>query len=491
MIRGEIDHLLFQDESSIRDYQSLVNNWFPKGKQRIIPTYGNNKSIKLIGILNYETGHVYVQEEERYTAEIFLKFLNNVLKEYPSGKIVLILDNARIHHAKVIQPFLNEHKNRLRLVFLPPYSPELNLIEGLWKWLKQSVIHNVFYKNINEIRNAVQGFIQHINERPSEVIQRLCEKNVKNLSVSIYISHNKVNDLSPLEHFKELDLFDYSFNQISDISSVNNLEEIRYGDINSQAIYLPSQTIKKGESVVVTNPIKAEDGVVRDIVVNGGKYDESTNQIIWENITTNQTLSYQFTKTIDYPKYGGMIEFSGTVFVDVVILGEPPILSGVDDLTIPFGEEFNPLQGVQGYDAEDGDITDQIIVEGKVDIFTPGTYELVYQVTDSENQTTTATRIITVELPASSINQIPTIEVKDRIVKKGTNFDPLEGVQAYDVEDGDITNQIKVIHNNVNTNHVGTYQVIYEVVDSQGAKATRLITVEVRDIPQTGLSLFN
>ena len=78
MIRGEIDHLLFQDESSIRDYQSLVNNWFPKGKQRIIPTYGNNKSIKLIGILNYETGHVYVQEEERYTAEIFLKFLNNV-----------------------------------------------------------------------------------------------------------------------------------------------------------------------------------------------------------------------------------------------------------------------------------------------------------------------------------------------------------------------------------------------------------------------------
>ena len=56
------------------------------------------------------------------------------------------------------------------------YSSELNLIEGLWKWLKQSVIHHVFYKNINEIRNAVQGFIRYINERPSEVIQRLCEK---------------------------------------------------------------------------------------------------------------------------------------------------------------------------------------------------------------------------------------------------------------------------------------------------------------------------
>ncbi|EGC90829.1 hypothetical protein HMPREF9402_0055 [Turicibacter sp. HGF1] len=114
---GNVCHLLFQDECSIRDYQSLLSTWFPKGKQRFIPTYGNNKSVKLIGVLNYETGRVYVQEEEHYTADIFLDFLGNVLKEYPNGKIVLVLDNARIHHAKIIQPFLDEHKNRLQLVF--------------------------------------------------------------------------------------------------------------------------------------------------------------------------------------------------------------------------------------------------------------------------------------------------------------------------------------------------------------------------------------
>ena len=79
LIDREFNHLLFQDESSIRDYQSLVSNWFPKGKQRIVPTYGNNKSVKLIGILNYETGHVYVQEEH-YTADIFLKFFGECAK---------------------------------------------------------------------------------------------------------------------------------------------------------------------------------------------------------------------------------------------------------------------------------------------------------------------------------------------------------------------------------------------------------------------------
>lgn len=405
------------------------------------------------------------------------------IAEAENAPQTLDLSQAGISNLEGIQYFKNVTFLKLHENNIQDLTPLSNLTK-----LKILLLNDNVIEDIAPLANLKNVTLLNLNNNQVTNLQML--KNIPHMHY-LYISHNKVNDITPLDHFKELDFFDYSFNQISDISSINNLTELCYGDINSQAIYLPSQTIKKGESVVVTNPIKAEDGIVKDIVVNGGSYDESTNQIIWENITTNQTLSYQFTKTIDYPKYGGMIEFSGTVFVDVVILGEPPILSGVDDLTIPFGEEFNPLQGVQAYDAEDGDITDQIIVEGKVDIFTSGTYELVYQVTDSENQTTTATRIITVELPASSINQIPTIEVNDRIVKKGTNFDPLEGVQAYDVEDGDITNQIKVIHNNVNTNHVGTYQVIYEVMDSQGAKATRLITVQVRDIPQTGLSLFN
>ncbi len=59
---------------------SLVSHWFLKGKQRMIPTYGKHQSVKVIGVLNDETGHVYVQEEERYTADIFSEILKNVLK---------------------------------------------------------------------------------------------------------------------------------------------------------------------------------------------------------------------------------------------------------------------------------------------------------------------------------------------------------------------------------------------------------------------------
>lgn len=158
----------------IRDYQAIQKSWFEKGKQRIIPTYGKHHGVKLLGILDYETGKVICKESENYNAEVFLSFLEQIMEEYPTGRIVLILDNAKIHHAKLIQPFLDENSDRLQLVFLPPYSPNLNLIEGLWKWIKNDVINNVFYKDVSQIRQAVQGFVKRINANQSITIDRLC-----------------------------------------------------------------------------------------------------------------------------------------------------------------------------------------------------------------------------------------------------------------------------------------------------------------------------
>jgi transposase len=160
----------------IRDYKAIQKTWFLKGHQRKIPTFGKNAGVKLIGILNYSTGNVYCEEHERYDAKVFLEFLKATLKKYPEGKIVMILDNARIHHAKLVQPFLNKMKDRIELMYLPPYSPDLNLIEGLWGWLKSSVINNVFFSTLSKVRSAVQKFIRCINKVPMQIIDRLCIK---------------------------------------------------------------------------------------------------------------------------------------------------------------------------------------------------------------------------------------------------------------------------------------------------------------------------
>ena len=157
----------------IRDYQAIMKSWFPKGEQRIIPTYGKHRGAKLLGVMDYETGTVYVEEHDRYDAKVFLAFMENVLIRYPKGKIVVVLDNSRIHHAKLLNDFLMANP-RLTLMFLPPYSPKLNLIEGLWKWLKDSVINNVFFNKTCEISRAVKGFIEWVNSVPLMVVDRLC-----------------------------------------------------------------------------------------------------------------------------------------------------------------------------------------------------------------------------------------------------------------------------------------------------------------------------
>ena len=85
----------------------------------------------------------------------------------------MILDNTKIHHAKLLQNYLQKNQ-RLQLVFLPPYSPNLNKIEELWGWLKNSIVNNAFFQSRGEIQEAVTKFVNLVNTVPKTVIDRLC-----------------------------------------------------------------------------------------------------------------------------------------------------------------------------------------------------------------------------------------------------------------------------------------------------------------------------
>jgi putative transposase len=174
LLNNDIDRILFEDEAMIRDYQAIGRTWFLKGQQRIIPTFGKHQGVKLVGTLDYETGEIFCVEEEKYDARVFLSFLEKVLLKYSGQRIVMILDNARIHHAKLLLPFLRKHEYELELVFLPPYSPNLNLIEEFRGWLKRSCVYNVFYSSAREIRCRVQKFVEEVNKKSAKVIDRLC-----------------------------------------------------------------------------------------------------------------------------------------------------------------------------------------------------------------------------------------------------------------------------------------------------------------------------
>ena len=156
-----------------------------------------------------------------------------------------------------------------------------------------------------------------------------------------------------------------------------------------------------------------------------------------------------------------------------VIPNEKPVIN-VSDKEVYLNSEFDPLEGVTAYDAEDGEIKD-IEYKGTVNTKEVGDYKVTYTVTDKNGQKTEKT--ITVKV---IVNQLPVINASDKTVTINKEFDPLEGVSAYDNEDGTITD-IRVLKNDVKTDTLGKYEVTYEVTDSYGQTITKTIIVTVSE----------
>ncbi|GAP71692.1 transposase [Candidatus Symbiothrix dinenymphae] len=99
-------------------------------------------------------------QNEEFNATTFQLFLEKLLLKAEVGKkvngtkkkLLLVLDNAKYHHAKILQPWLESVSEVLELFFLPPYSPDLNAIEMLWKKTRRNVTHNHFFKSIELLR---------------------------------------------------------------------------------------------------------------------------------------------------------------------------------------------------------------------------------------------------------------------------------------------------------------------------------------------------
>lgn len=148
--------------------------WSLIGQQPEIFTYGGRKRQHLIGAVDPLGGKVHIASSDGLKALQFQHFLEGLLIRHPEAKkLIIVLDNARAHHSKELEPFLEANKNRLELLFLPPYSPDLNPMEWFWKFLRKRVTHNTFFGTFKEFQCALIKFILKF-KLPSPVIQTTC-----------------------------------------------------------------------------------------------------------------------------------------------------------------------------------------------------------------------------------------------------------------------------------------------------------------------------
>ena len=154
--------VLYVDEVDIHLNPKIGPDWMPSGMQKEVLTPGKNEKRYLAGALNARSGRLTWVEYDRKTSDLFILQLWQLIKtDYPQAKrIHLILDNYRIHKSQRTQLALSSLGERIQLHFLPPYSPDHNKIERVWRDLHGNVTRNHRCRDMNELMNEVGKYLR-------------------------------------------------------------------------------------------------------------------------------------------------------------------------------------------------------------------------------------------------------------------------------------------------------------------------------------------
>jgi len=161
--------VLFVDAVHPEHNAQAAYGWIKRGQKREVKTNSGRQRLNLHGAINAETYEVTVIESETVNTDSTIELFEILDQKYPLAReIILILDNAKYHYSNKVQDNLKEHP-RIRMVFLPSYSPNLNLIERLWKFFKKKVLYNRYHENIKTFRKACIHFFRNIDQYSDEI----------------------------------------------------------------------------------------------------------------------------------------------------------------------------------------------------------------------------------------------------------------------------------------------------------------------------------
>lgn len=159
MEKKQSDEIVFFADGVHPQHNSLPGyGWIRKGEERELKSNTGRSRFNIHGAMNAETLETtIVASESNIDQESTIKLFEQLLILYPyAKKIHIILDNAKYHYSKAVKDFVST--SRINLVYLPAYSPELNLIERLWKVFKKNVIYNKYYEKFDSFKKACLDF---------------------------------------------------------------------------------------------------------------------------------------------------------------------------------------------------------------------------------------------------------------------------------------------------------------------------------------------
>lgn len=157
------------DETGISSMEHYPRGYAPKGQTPVITlSQSKRERVNMISSITNQGKVRFMIYEEKFTAQVFMRFMKQLIKS-SKKKVFLILDNLRVHHAKILQAWLKDRKDQIELFFLPSYSPELNPDEYLNCDLKAKISTDKPTRKKGDMKVKLHKHMRSIQSQPDRV----------------------------------------------------------------------------------------------------------------------------------------------------------------------------------------------------------------------------------------------------------------------------------------------------------------------------------
>ncbi len=168
------DLILFMDGVHPQHNPVMACGWIKRGVEFEIPSNTGRQRLNVNGAVNIDSLETVCRFYDSINGEATIDLCKAIEEHYPKARtIYIICDNARYYRSKEVRKFLEV--SRIELVFLPPYAPNLNLIERYWKYFKKVVLYNHYYETFNEFKIACENFFSDQEKHTSNLRSLLTE----------------------------------------------------------------------------------------------------------------------------------------------------------------------------------------------------------------------------------------------------------------------------------------------------------------------------
>lgn len=173
---GQNDRIYFLDATHPTHNTRASYGWILKGKQndKYVKSNSGRKRLNLNGALDFNEKTAIVLEEKTIDAMATIRLLEALAQKQKQGKAYVILDNAKHHHARLVRRWLLHHP-RFKLLFLPAYSPNLNIIERLWRFFHQQITYNRYFESFKEFKDTTLSFFKNLRKYDKQLSSLLTD----------------------------------------------------------------------------------------------------------------------------------------------------------------------------------------------------------------------------------------------------------------------------------------------------------------------------